>query len=90
MCFGKYYVHTREINCQLTPNMKKATFSHDTKESQKSVLHEKGHCRDDSAGVIGVMEISLIGIFHCCVNDDPPTGEELHRGQVETCVSGVG
>lgn len=34
------------------------------------------------------MKISLIGIFHCCVNYDPPTGEELHRGQVQTCVSG--
>lgn len=57
---------------------------------EKSVLHEKGHCSDDSTSVVGMMELSLIRMFHCGVNYDPPTSEELQQGPVPTCMSNVG
>lgn len=52
-------------------------------------LHEKGQSRDDSTCVIGVMEVRLFGVFHGCIDYDPPPGEKLHRSQAPTCRSGV-
>ena len=49
----------------------------------ETVLHEKGHCGDDSTSVIGVMKVFFFRIFHCCIDDDPPTSEELQQ-QVPT------
>lgn len=36
------------------------------------------------------MKVSLNRIFHCCVDYDPPTSEELQQIQVSTCMSNVG
>lgn len=57
---------------------------------EKSVLHEKGHCSDDSTSVVGMMKLSLIRMFHCGVNYDPPASEELQQGPARTCVSKCG
>lgn len=45
------------------------------------VYHEEGHRGDDSAGVVGVMELPLVRVFHRRVDDDPPAGEEQHSGR---------
>lgn len=42
-------------------------------------LHEKGQCSYDSTRVKGVMKLFLLGIYHCCIDDDPPPGEKLHQ-----------
>lgn len=42
-------------------------------------LHEKGQCSYDSTRVKGVMKLFLLGIDHCCIDDDPPPGEKLHQ-----------
>lgn len=47
-------------------------------------LHEESHCGDDSTRVIGVMKLVLFGVNDCCVDDDPPTGEKLHKPQAQT------
>lgn len=54
-----------------------------------SFLHEKGQCSYDSTRVKGVMKVCLVGVFHCCVDDDPPPGEKLHQSQARTCTSDV-
>lgn len=43
---------------------------------RNSIYHEEGHRGDDSTGVVGVVELPLIGILHCRVYYDPPAGEE--------------
>lgn len=42
-------------------------------------LHEKGQCSYDSTRVKSVMKLFLLGIYHCCIDDDPPPGEKLHQ-----------
>lgn len=54
-----------------------------------SFLHEKGQRSYDSTGVKGVMKLCLVGIFHCCIDDDPPPSEKLHQSQARTCTSDV-
>lgn len=49
-------------------------------------LHEKGHRSDDPTSVKGMMKHSLIGVFHCCINDDPPTSKKLQQTQIQTCM----
>lgn len=46
---------------------------------QESVSHEKGHCSDDTAGVIGMVKLAVVGILHRSIDDDPPTCEELRQ-----------
>lgn len=41
-----------------------------------SIYHEKRHRSYDPTRMVGMMKLSLPGVFHCSVDDDPPTSEE--------------
>lgn len=69
--------------------MKPGSFLDSPPMKNHSFLHEKGQCSYDSTRVKGVMKVCLVGIFHCCIDDDPPPGEKLHQSQVPTCTSDV-